>query len=393
MTERLTQLLHDEASALETPAPPTGAILERARRTRARRRTGVAAAGAGAVAVVAVLAVAVGGGIGATETAPDPSGGTGPEGPVYAVGRTVYFPADERTATIDDTAIKSLYYTSAGLVVRHGDNAFSDGGGPQRFSLVDGSGAVHPLALETEGTVHASDPDQPYVAYAEAVDGELQVVVYDVAADAEAARVTVGPTSEDWFPVSLDGEAVWVQDGFGSTYRVDWRSGTAERSDVGTAWEVSEQRVATTRDGAPAVVDTATGEVLWTAEVAGYGSLSPDGRHVLIVDESAMDATGGEGPSTSQVFDVDTGSAVEVTADGWGWSWTAGSDLFTVTDDGRMVSCDPGSGDCTEQQVTLPQAPPEECYTETTTGKFGGVSSWCEGGTLDVILGGQARES
>ena len=92
-----------------------------------------------------------------------------------------------------------------------------------------------PLRLVTEETVHASDPDQPYVVYGEAVDGELQVVVYDVATDAEAARVTRGlAPARHWFPVAIDGDTVYVQDrSTDEIFAVDWSAGTAEASDLG----------------------------------------------------------------------------------------------------------------------------------------------------------------
>ena len=44
------------------------------------------------------------------------------QGPVFAVGTTVYLDGGKTKATVDDKAIKSLYYTSAGVLVRHGNN-------------------------------------------------------------------------------------------------------------------------------------------------------------------------------------------------------------------------------------------------------------------------------
>ena len=60
-------------------------------------------------------------------------------------------------------------------------------------------------------------------------DGTLQLVVYDVTADREAARVDVGDAtgSGTFFPVALDGDTAYVQNGYeGGTYAVQWRDGT-----------------------------------------------------------------------------------------------------------------------------------------------------------------------
>lgn len=57
MTDRLSTLLHDEATALDIPGVPADRILAQGRGLQRRRRT--TAAVAGAVAAVLVAAVAV----------------------------------------------------------------------------------------------------------------------------------------------------------------------------------------------------------------------------------------------------------------------------------------------------------------------------------------------
>ena len=74
--------------------------------------------------------------------APDPTGSPVGHNPVFAYGNEVFYDGPRHRSAIDDTAVKSLFYTSAGVVVRHGDNSWSDGGGPQRFSLVTPDGDV-----------------------------------------------------------------------------------------------------------------------------------------------------------------------------------------------------------------------------------------------------------
>lgn len=352
MTERLKQLLDHEADDLAVPAPATDAVLRQGRGLRRRNRMAVGAGAAAVAVIVGGSVVAFTGGDG-DRTAPDPA--TPPVGnnAVFSYGNQVFYNGPDDRAEIQDNAVKSLYYTSAGVLVRHGDNAASDGGGPQRFSLVTPEGTVQRLGLETEGAVHASDVDQPYVTYGEAVDGELQVVVYNVLADAETARVTVGPTDGTFFPVSIDGDTVYVEDG-ADKFEVDWSSGSATESDVASAWNVSNGRVATEVDGQPAVVDAASGEVILTTDGSGYFNLSPDGRYAELVNEEEE-----SGPGTEveiEVYDVGSGSSVTFTAPAYDWGWTAGGDLFRVGK-AEVLTCASATGKCTTAPYAQPDIP------------------------------------
>src|SRR5436190_20764702 len=134
MTERLKQLLGGEADGLPIPPAPTNAVIRQGRGLRRRNRMVVGAAGLAAAAVVGGAALTLAPGEDGRDTAPD-AAATPPAGAVYAVGNTVYLDDGARSVTVDDKAVKSLYYTSAGVLVRQGNNAWSDGGGPQRFSL------------------------------------------------------------------------------------------------------------------------------------------------------------------------------------------------------------------------------------------------------------------
>jgi hypothetical protein len=386
MTERLNQLLVDEADGIEVPAPPTGAILHRARGARRRRQTlvGVAAAAAAVVAVGGVAALTGGG----SETAADPAAGIG-SAPAFTVGTTLYF-GDGKTAQIDDKAVKSIFYTSAGVLVRHGNNSWSDGGGPQRFSLVSPDGVVHPLGLVTEETVHATDPEQPYVVYGQNVDGTLQLVVYDVTADREAARVDIGPTSENWFPVALDGDSAYVQAGYGkAVYAVDWREGTVTKSDLADVWEIAGGHAVTGANSGPLeVTDLASGKSLLDIDAKGSLDLSPDGRFAMVVDEN------GTGPS--DVYDVATGQRVSVGGDPYSWGWTEDGDLFKV-DGGKLTTCDSTTGDCATTDLDLPSSDgvSNEPVCPVTKGKQGRGTAACEPppDPTEIRLGGRFYES
>ena len=123
MTERLSSLLHDEADTVDIPAPRAAEVLTQGHRIRRRQRltTGAAA--------IAVLGVVVGGAAAVQSLNDGPDNGRDAPsvqdlapGPVFADGTTVYLDGGKTKATVDDKAIKSLYYTSAGVLVRHGNN-------------------------------------------------------------------------------------------------------------------------------------------------------------------------------------------------------------------------------------------------------------------------------
>ncbi len=367
MTERLSNLLHGEADSLDIPAPRATEVLSHGHRIRRRQRLTVG------VAAIAVLGV-IGGGAAAVQSLSDgpdtgrdaPSAQDLAPGPVFAVGTTVHLDGGKTKATVDDTAIKSLYYTSAGVLVRHGNNPSSDGGGPMRFSLVRDDGSVHPLDVTFEETVPSTDPTQPYLAYAQVTDGTVEVVVLDVTKDTEVARVPV-PGSFSWGswpapPVALDGDHVYV--GTDDVLRVvDWRTGNVEETTTISAGypEIQGGRSVQTavKPGAPradgydlTVVDVATGEVLLTLPVEGGTEailkLSPDGRYAAW---SAMDDMYlPSGPV--EVYDVDTGTHVNLDGSFSYSGWSPSDQLFVIEGQ-KLTACEPDTGECTVSQLTF----------------------------------------
>lgn len=390
MTDRLHDLLTAEADGLDVPSPPTAAILTRGRGVRRRRAALTVVSGVAAVAAIAVVAggiVALAGGDG-SNTAPDVAAGRG--GAVYAAGNEVFVDGGTRSVTIQDKAVKSLYYTSAGVLVRQGNNANSDGGGPQRFSLIAQDGSLHPVSVETEETVHATDPDQPDLAYAQDVDGTLTVYVHDVATDEQVAAVEVGATKEGWFPVAIDGDHVYVQDGYGgASYDVDWRTGAVTALPAGLTIIGSEQGYAFDRAGD--LVSLPSGDRVLDLPKGSYGSVSPDGTHVKVSSEAMADRTGDGGTA---VYDIRSGTSTPLDGDAWSWAFTPDGSLFRLTDDGTLTSCAADGTDCGTSKAALPHTPPEVCTTSTRKA-HGGIltEESCEGGTLDLILGNTVRES
>ena len=127
---------------------------------------------------------------------------------------------------------------------------------------------MQPLDVTFEETVPSTDPDQPYLAYAEEVDEVVQVVVLDVRDGSEAARVPV-PDAKKWGgweapPVSLDGDLVYV--GTDDVQRVvDWRTGEVSTTDaVGPGFpNVRDGHAVMYADRGTSVVDVSDGSVIF----------------------------------------------------------------------------------------------------------------------------------
>ncbi|MCW2793042.1 MAG: hypothetical protein JWO76_2140 [Nocardioides sp.] len=357
MTERLSTLLHDEASALAVPPPPAHDVLVRGRTLRRHRRLRT---GAAVVTVVAVLGVGLGLGLatgGGDHDARgiDPAGPSTGHGAVFSLGTTVYWDGGEQHVAIDDKAIKSTYYTSAGLLVRHGNNNSSDGGGPQRFSLVTPDGAVKPVSVVTEESVPGVDPTQPYLAYTEVKDDQVQVVVHDVSTDEEVARVTM-PGSFEWGgwsgpPVALSGDTVYV--GTDDVMRtVDWRTGEIGETDTvpGGYPDIDGGRAVVSsgdpKGGTARVVDVETGDTLLTVQFDAYGylTLSPDGRF----------AVNGAEDGSFDVYDIEAGTHLTFQGQAYDYGWSPDGDLFTVKAQ-HVVTCSTASGECTTGSVEIPK--------------------------------------
>jgi hypothetical protein len=352
MTERLSQLLHDEVAELHpVPADPTRVLAE-GRRLRRRRRlsTGLAVA-----AVAAVVGAA--GGYALTQSnagaGPDSTTAGGDAPVVFGVGSKVY--VDDAMATVPDT-IHSFHYTSEGVLVRSNPNdGASDGSGPESLTLVRNDGTTVDLGTIPEGVGPATDPAESVYVLAEARGEAFVAVVRDAETGDTLDEVPLPDLRPSYWevpPLSLDGETLYV--GYrSSTVAVDLATGehhTVAGAGGGLPIVADEHLGTTNGEGDFFVLDTTTGEEVLLVDAPegdyAWGTLSPDGRFLKMnASELAMEQ--GNESGTFAVYDVDAGSRVEIEGDGYGWGWTADGRLFQVAGD-TVTTCDAGTGQCTE---------------------------------------------
>jgi hypothetical protein len=342
MTDRLATLMHSEADALDVPSPPTPEILAAGRRIR---RTSTAwRAGAAAAALVVVTGVTVGAlqGRGKDEaTVPPAATPAVSEG--YAVDDTVYVDGG-KAATLPEVA-QSLYYTSAGILVRTNKDGASDGGAPFHFELVHADGTATKLGVTLGEVVPSTDAAEPYLAWATMTGDTIHVIVHDVATDEDIANVDV-PGKFRWGgweapPVALSGDFVYVGTDH-QTQVVNWRTGETSTTDVvpgSTVPSVMGGRTFLVRHGSITVTDVATGKTLLEIPYGqGAPDLSPDGRYALV-----------SGRDRATIYDVDNGADVSVPAGTWGWS-ADGDEVFRVHGS-TMTTCSAATGDCADSSI------------------------------------------
>jgi hypothetical protein len=357
MTERLSQLLHDEATGLDLPAPDPHRILSDGRRLRRRRRVTAGLAAAAVVAVLAGAGVAAIQAGGADRGEPAPAGDV-PSPVVYGVGSRIAL--DDDVATVPDT-VHSLHYTSEGVLVRSNPRGgASDGSGPESLTLVRWDGSTTDLGTIPEGVGPATDPEEPVYVLAEARGDGFAAVVRDAETGEQVEEVPLPDLPPSYWevpPLALDGNTLYV--GYKkSTAAVDLGTGEHRIVDgmAGGLPEVQGHH-AFTRAGRSGltVLDTITGEDVLRVETEEYawGTLSPDGRYLRIESEGALEGGTFVEPDSIDVYDVVKGTSVEIAGDPYGWGWTPGGELFRIAA-GTVTTCDPGTGECAEAPAPLP---------------------------------------
>lgn len=353
MTERLAEMLRDEAAALDVPSVDHVAILGRGRQTRTRRRATVFLAAAAVVSVIgAGTALALVGsdnpdraGKATDSIASDvPSRGL----LAYGAGSTVVI--NDATARIPDT-LHSLSYTSVGVLARSNVNGgSSDGSGPEFLTLIAPDGTTPSVGTVPEGVGPATDPDEPVYALAEKSGDGFRAVVRDATTGEEVGSIPLPDLPMSFWPVpplALDGDVVYA--GFkDETVAFNWRTGEMQPAAGlgGGLPEVRGGHALSYRPGDVSVIDAATGDVLLDFELGedefASGSLSPDGLYLRYKRDKMIDndLSGGV-----EVYDLATGDRVQIPGATHEWGWTSDGSAFRVT--GQKVQvCDPVSGAC-----------------------------------------------
>lgn len=376
MTERLAQLMHDEADRLEIPHPPLAEILLDGRRERRRRRVLPALCAAAAAAVVggAVLVVTGPGHEGpgdgsvtvherAAASFSDAEAAAVAEayahGGAFAVGSKVYFGGREELGVqIGDPAVKAVYYTSAGVLVRHGKDYAMNDASRDGYALVGTDGSVTGLGLPLGDVSPSTDPTQPYLAFARAGrgDADWDVVLLDLRDGSVAATVGVDGafTWGGWDapPVALEGNRVYLgMDD--ATLAVDWRTGAVTTTPLpsSTYPDIDADRYLSidngvTEDGmelnaSVRVRDALSGETLLDLPDVGdrFASLSPDGEHLMVLPYLMIGGGGQiERMSGAVLYAVDTGARLELPPSPMGgYGWTPDGMVFSVTGDSTTL--------------------------------------------------------
>lgn len=352
MTERLSQLLHDEATGLVLPPPDAARVLrvlEEGRRLGRRRRARTGLVGLAAAAAVAVAGFAVLGVTGdqAREAVPADA----PDRPAaYAIGSQVAI--GDAVATVPDT-VHSLHYTSDGVLVRSNPNGgASDGSGPETLTLVGWDGATTDLGTIPEGVGPATDPDRGVYVLAEPAGEGFVAVVRDASTGDVVQEVPLPDGRPSYWsvpPLGLDGDDLYV--GFrDSTAIVDLASGEATTAPglPGGIPDVAGGQVLRQTAAGVSVIEGRDGQTVLDVEVAPgaptSASLSPDGRWVLVTEAT-------RGSTDSRLIEVDTGEEVVVGLSGL-TGWTATGEAFELSDDG-VTTCSAPGGECSTDRLPI----------------------------------------
>jgi hypothetical protein len=279
----------------------------------------------------------------------------------YAVGPAVHLGHGATTVQMPEFA-QSLYYTSAGLLVRTNKDGSSDGGAPFHFELVKANGKAEKLGVTLGEVVPSTDPKQPYLAWAKMKGGHIRVVVRNVRTDRNVAVVAV-PGTFDWGgwiapPVALVGSRVYVGTN-DQTEIVNWRTGRARTSTTlpGSQFpDVHGNHAVVEGTQSTRVIDVASGKALLTVSQRHgfvFVELSPDGRFATT---SGGLGEGVTGPFT--VYDLGRGTSVRLHKANWGYGWSADGDQVYRVNGSTMTTCGAATGACHATHIpAIPRQP------------------------------------
>ncbi|QBR93960.1 hypothetical protein [Nocardioides euryhalodurans] len=353
MTERLSQLLHEEATHLASPVPDPAPLAHAGRRLRRRRQVTTGVAVAASVVVVAGGSVLLGlGDRGDREVQPVD---VDRDAIVWGYGDTVHL--DDVTASVPGTLL-TLNHTSVG-VLAVSTTADAELAGPGRLTLVRYDGTTEDLGELEAGAHPATDPGRDVYVLAETRGPGRAVIVRDAQTGEVREELEVPGLDGARPPMALDGDTLYVRAQPRRMLTVDLVSGEVAPAIRATYYsDATRDRVVTGDRRTFRVVDVGTGEELMSVPTAGtllQAELSPDARFLRVVRAGESRGVGYEyaASRTLEAWEVASGQPIDVdlgdaSADSGGW--TLSGDLYTLTDTG-VVRCDVPEGTCEETRI------------------------------------------
>ena len=369
MTERLSQLMHDEATRIPTPAVPDPARLAVAgRRLRRRRQVTNGLAVAASVAVLAGTGFLL---MDRSDSEPQPVDGNG-DAIVWGYDTEVH--VGDATAEVPGTLL-SLHQTSVGVlaVSTTEDASFA---GPAQLTLVRYDGTTADLGELEAGQAPVTDSARDVYVLAELRGTDRVVSVRDAATGELRDEFAVPGLGGSRPGMSLDGDTLYVRQALekSTLFRsLDLTTGEVAPAPRAAIYYggATDGRAVTGDRRTFRVVDVASGEELMTfptAETLVAAELSPDGRFLRVVrDAEGASPFDPSQPRELQVYEVATGELVPADiggADAAEGGWTPSGDLYAFTETG-VVRCEVPAGECTETTLdALPDLPEPELGSE-----------------------------
>ncbi len=352
MTEKLKNLLHDRAAAVDFAVPDVESLTRAGDRRRRRRTAGIVAGG------VAVLAV-VGGGlalpqlVGDDASSPQPAtSATQTPALSWVMGQTLYAP-DLADGQVDlGHEVRAYVRTRVGFVFADPDGtvwSWTDGS----ETRVGSTDAKDPhLVSDTEGALAGwlgTDGGHPSYVVLDQATGDT--TTYDE--QPAGAGDPAGPGSSPYF-YAIDGRTAYWRDARGAV-ATDLDTGDATVVDPRADGDVD---ISAAEDGLIAFTSDRHGTSIGTTPAnarelkysfGGPGAFSPDGRWFT------------EDADEPKVYDSRTGTKVELDLQynfASGYGWLDDSTLLLLGQDGwrdkvELLSCTLPDGSCTTVQPGL----------------------------------------
>jgi len=350
MTEKLKNLLHDRASAVDFAVPDVDA-LTRAGDRRRRRRAGAVVAGGVAVLVAVggavVLPQLVGG-----DDSPQPAGTPAPPPALtWASGQTLHGPDLPGGQVALQHDVRAYVRTSTGFVLADSDGTV--------WSLVDGAEtrvgstdarAPH-LVSDAEGTLAGwLDDTSGHPSYVVLDQSSGDTTTYDN--QAAGAGDPAGPGSSPYF-YAIDGHTAYWRDARGAVATdLDTRKATVIDSPAGSDLDITAVKlglIAFNGERGTSIGTSPADAVHLKGSFGGPGAFSPDGRWFT------------EDADEAKLWDDTTGQRVKLDLEynfASGYGWLDDHTLLVLGQDGwqdklAIVECHVPAGDCSPAQTGL----------------------------------------